>query len=519
MTTLLDSLGHFSARKPDAIALSMCGETQLSWHELEQRTNQLAHALLDRDIRLGEHTCLLGENSLAYAIAFLGSLKAGACVVPLPTLVSADALRRMIDEIEPVAIFVSAACWEAWRNIAQDLSRAPATVVLLDEATAPIAPLTVGALLDARATGRPTVAIPEHAPFNIIYSSGTTGTPKGIVHSHAFRSNQVRYVAELCGLSADSRVLAATPLYSNSTITPLTTALSIGAEFITLSKFDAQGLLEVCACMRPTHLVMVPVQIERVLDHPAFDELRPKHPIVKLSGAAKLSVERKRELLRRWPGNLIECYGMSEGGPVTALDAQRDIAHLDSVGRPLLDSDIRIIDEHDAEIARGATGEIVGRSGTMMTGYYRQPQLTLQQQWHDHDGQIFLRTGDVGRFDEAGFLHLVDRKKDVIISGGFNVYAADLEDVLKAHAGVADAAVVGVSSREWGETPIGFVVLRACRVVNADAIREWANQRLGKLQRLAAVVVRKDLPRGALGKILKRQLKDEFEATRRVDGK
>ncbi len=519
MTALLNSLGLFSDAKPDAIALSMPGQAPLTWRELEQQSNQLAHALLDCGVRRGERICLLGENSLAYALAFFASLKTGACVVPLPTLISADALRLMIDEVEPAAMFVSAARWAAWQSIAPGLTRTPPTVVLLDESPTSLAPLTVRAMLDARATNRPKIAIPEDALFNIIYSSGTTGTPKGIVHAHAFRSAEARYVTAMSGLSADSRMLIATPLYSNSTIALFATALTVGAEFIVLPKFDAQGLLEACARMQPTHVAMVPVQIERVLDLPAFDALCPKHPIVKISGAAKLSVERKRELLRRWPGNLIECYGMSEGGPATALDAGRDIMHLDSVGKPLLDSDIRIIDEHDTELARGATGEIVGCCAAMMTGYYRQPELTRQQQWHDRDGHTYLRTGDVGRFDEAGFLHVVDRKKDVIISGGFNIYASDLEEVLKTHADVADAAVIGVSSREWGETPIGFVLLRPQRVASADVIREWANQRLGKLQRLAAVVVRQELPRGGLGKVLKRRLREEFEATRRQDGK
>ena len=518
MTALLDSLGQFSATKPDAIALAMPGEVELTWRQLEQRSNQLAHALLELGVARDQRICLLGDNSLAYALVFLAALKTGACVVPLPTLISPDALRRMIIEVEPVAMFVSTARLRTWQNIALGLSPTPPSVVLLDKTTATPAHLTVHDMFDGHATHRPNVEIPEHAYFNIIYSSGTTGAPKGIVHAHAFRSAQVRYVSALAGLSSDSRILAATPLYSNSTITPFATALTIGAEFILLPQFNARGLLEACAGLKPTHVAMVPVQIERVLDLPTFDELCPKHPIVKISGAAKLSVDRKREILKRWPGNLIECYGMSEGGPVTALDATRDFAHLDSVGRPLLDSDIRIIDEHDVELERGATGEVVGRSATMMTGYYMQPELTLQQQWLDRAGYIYLRTGDVGRFDDADFLHVVDRKKDVIISGGFNVYAFDLEEVLKAHADIADAAVVGVSSREWGETPVAFVQLRSERQTSSDTIRDWANQRLGKLQRLAAIVIREELPRGGLGKVLKRQLREEFEATRRLDG-
>lgn len=512
MTALLDSLALFSANKPDATALSLLGEAPLTWRELEQRSNQLAHALIELDIGPGQRICLLGDNSVVYVLVFLAALKAGVCVVPLPTLISPDALRRMIVEVEPAAVFVSAAYWQSWQIIAQGMSRTPPSVVQLDRSSVSVAPLSVYQMFDSRAADRPTVEIAEHAFFNIIYSSGTTGAPKGIVHTHAFRSAQVRYVATMSGLSSDSRMLAATPMYSNSTITPFVSALTVGAEFVLTTHFSAQGLLEACALLNPTHVALVPVQIERVLDLPTFDAFCPRHPIIKISGAAKLSGDRKRELLQRWPGNLIECYGMSEGGPVTALDATRDIAHLDSVGKPLLDSDVRIIDDHGKEMNCGATGEIVGRSAMMMAGYYMKPDLTRKQEWQDRDGNTYLRTGDLGRFDEADFLHIVDRKKDVIISGGFNIYASDLEDVLKAHSDIADAAVVGVSSREWGETPIAFVQLRPERMTTTDSIREWANQRLGKLQRLAAIEVREELPRSGLGKVLKRQLREEFEA-------
>lgn len=239
--------------------------------------------------------------------------------------------------------------------------------------------------------------------------------------------------------------------------------------------------------------------------------------MTKVSGAAKLSVRRKQEALTRWPGNLVECYGMSEGGPMTVLRADREGNHLDSVGKPHLDSDIRIIDENDRELPCGTAGEIVGRSATMMSGYYRRPELTAQQNWHDAEGRTYLRTGDIGRFDADGYLHVVDRKKDVIISGGFNVYASDLEAVLKEHPHVADASVIGVRSARWGETPVAFIVPRPQCAADVDHMRGWANERLGKVQRLTAVVVRDELPRGSLGKVLKRLLKEEYETAHPIE--
>lgn len=512
MPALLDSLARFGAMKAEEIALSIPGDDDLSWRELEQLSNRLANAMLMLGCKPGDRICLLGENSLSYAIAFVATLKTGGCAVPLPILISAEAIRLMIVEVEPAAIFVSRAQAKTWREIAAGLQWPLPRMVSLDGAAPAHGSMTIHELCSSGGDKRPDVSVADESLFNIIYSSGTTGTPKGIMHSHAFRAAQVHYVSALAGISSSSRLLVATPFYSNSTITPFTSAMMLGAQCILLRKFDTEDFILQCSRRRPTHAAMVPVQIERVLDHPAFERERPMQPIIKISGAAKLTVERKRQILGRWPGNLIECYGMTEGGPVTALDAERDGEHLDTVGKPLLDSDIRIIDNEDRELPRGAAGEIVGRSATMMTGYYRQPELSANQQWRDSQGRVYLRTGDIGRFDEEGYLCLLDRKKDIIISGGFNIYATDLEAVLRQHADVAEAAVVGVRSREWGETPVGFVVRRERALSSADEIRGWANERLGKIQRLAAVLIRDALPRGSLGKVLKRQLREEYEA-------
>ena len=155
---------------------------------------------------------------------------------------------------------------------------------------------------------------------------------------------------------------------------------------------------------------------------------------------------------------------------------------------------------------------MVGHSPAMMNGYHNQPGKTADAEWRDASGKRFIRTGDVGRFDADGFLTLMDRKKDMIISGGFNIYPSDLEQVLTGHPQVAEAAVVGVASDRWGETPIALVVLKADAAIEAEALRAWANERLGKTQRLAALSLVPSLPRSAIGKVLKRELRDQYAA-------
>jgi acyl-CoA synthetase (AMP-forming)/AMP-acid ligase II len=174
-------------------------------------------------------------------------------------------------------------------------------------------------------------------------------------------------------------------------------------------------------------------------------------------------------------------------------------------------NDIRLIDEEGHELPLTATGEIVGHSATMMNGYHGLPEATRETEWFDASGKRFIRTGDVGRFDADGFLVLMDRRKDMLISGGLNVYPSDLEEVLRQHPAVADVAVAGVPSARWGETPVAFVVPAPGAQIDEDAVCSWANTRLGKAQRLAAVQFVDTLPRSEVGKVLKRQLREQLQ--------
>jgi acyl-CoA synthetase (AMP-forming)/AMP-acid ligase II len=259
--------------------------------------------------------------------------------------------------------------------------------------------------------------------------------------------------------------------------------------------------------------MLVPVQYQRLLDFPGFDSFDLSSFVMKFCTSAPFVANLKAQILARWPGGLIEYYGMTEGGGTCVLIAHLHPDKLHTVGQPAPEHDIRIVDDTGSELARGETGEVVGRSpSTMMLGYHGQPTKTREAEWYDPEGQRYIRTGDVGRFDEQGFLTLLDRKKDMIISGGFNVYPSDLEAVLFTHPAVADAAVFGVPSQTWGETPVACVVRRAGHQDSAEQLRAWVNERVGKLQRLFALELVDSLPRSAIGKVLKRELRDRFSA-------
>ncbi len=354
------------------------------------------------------------------------------------------------------------------------------------------------------------VTIEPDQPFNIIYSSGTTGTPKGIVQAHRMRWGHIRR-AEALGYGPDAITIVSTPLYSNTTLVSLIPALVRGGTVVLMRKFDARGFLELSQQHRATHAMLVPVQYRRLMDLPEFDSFDLSSYRMKTCTSAPFAADLKADILKRWPGGLVEIYGMTEGGGSCLLRAHEFPDKLHTVGQPAPGHDIRIIGEDGQELPRGETGEVVGRSMSIMTGYHNQPKKTAEAEWRSPEGERFIRTGDVGRFDEDGFLVLGDRKKDMIISGGFNVYPSDLEAELAKHPAIAEAAVIGVPSREWGETPAAFIVLREGASAEAEDLRQWMNSRVGKTQRLSFASIVPSLPRSSIGKVLKRQLRDEFK--------
>jgi acyl-CoA synthetase (AMP-forming)/AMP-acid ligase II len=332
--------------------------------------------------------------------------------------------------------------------------------------------------------------------------------PKGIVHSSEMRFRQASRDTFMIG--ADSVMLLATPLYSNTTLLPLLATVFHGAHTVLMPKFEAEAYLRVAQAVRATHTMLVPVQYQRIVAHPRFDATDLSAFVLKQCTGAPLPVEVKQVLITRWPGRFLEVYGLTEGGCTVILDATAHPDKLATVGRPAPGTDIRIIDRRGNELPKGAIGEIVGRSGLMMTGYYGRPEDTEALLWRDREGNVFFRSGDLGTFDEDGFLKIMGRKKDVVISGGFNVHASDLESVLLQHPAVREAAVIGIPSEAWGETPWAVVVLHDGRSADADDIRGWANARLDRMQRLAGVEIRPALPRSEIGKVLKQELRAAY---------
>ncbi len=526
IATVAQAIRAHAASRPGQPALRH-GDVCLDYRQLDAAMDRVAAALQRDGARPGAVVSICALNSVPYAVAYLGAIRAGLTVAPLPASSSPAALAAMLADCRPGHLFLDAA---GHAVVAQmDVAGAAAAHAGVPDATArppgqadgPPTPCRVA--LDAQAPyprleawqapAGSVATTPDVDPalaFNIIYSSGTTGTPKGIAQPYGMRGAQLLGGSSvLSGYDADSVTLLSTPLYSNTTLVSFFATLGRGATVILMDKFEPAGFLALARRHGATHAMLVPAQYQRLLDHGDTAPL----PALQtwMSTSAPFAPVLKRAVLARWPARLVETYGMTEGGGSCLLQAHAHPDKLHTVGQPLPGHDIRLIDEAGVEVAPGGVGEIVGRSGGMMTGYLNQPERSAEAEWHDAQGQRFIRTGDVGRFDADGFLVLLDRKKDMIISGGFNLYPSDLEAELVRHPAVREASVVGVASTRWGETPVAFVVAHD-DAPSPDTLKAWANARLGRMQKLADVRYVEHLPRSAIGKVLKRELREAYEA-------
>jgi len=496
--TLSDLVRAYAAERPDHPAV-IDAEGMLTYAQLDARADRVAAALQRDEAKKAVSIVSYSRND--YVTVYLGALRAGLAVAPLAPSSLPEQIVAMAQDADAQHLFLDEENEKALKDV---LGQLPPRRIRLDT------PKFEQWLAPAGTAPAPVQATPA-MPFNIIYSSGTTGTPKGIVQSHGMRWLHMQR-ANLYGYDRNAVTLLSTPLYSNTTLVSLFPTLAGGGTAVLMAKFDVAKYLELAQAYRVTHTMLVPVQYQRVMAHAGFDSYDLSAFRAKFCTSAPFSGALKADILKRWPGKLIEYYGMTEGGGTCILIADEFPDKLHTVGRPAEGHDIRLISEDGKPVAPGEIGEIVGHSGAIMTHYHKQPGKTAEAEWFDETGKRFIRTGDMGRFDADGFMQLMDRRKDMIISGGFNIYPSDLEAVLKQHEAVFDVAVVGVPSEAWGETPVAFVVKQPDAQVTAEALLLWVNAKLGKMQRVSGVRFAESLPRSAIGKVLKRELRDSYKA-------
>jgi acyl-CoA synthetase (AMP-forming)/AMP-acid ligase II len=506
---LLPEILALNARWLGSKPALVCGAQQRSWQAFHAGLCRVANGLHSQGIAHGDRVAVLMNNSLDMVDVLFGVLHAGAVVVPINTLVSDRALAPMINDSGARAVIACRAQAPRLQQARHACTAVPAENWLcMDDDEAGWQARS--AWLDPQAATAALPALADEDPCNIIYSSGTTGQPKGIVHSHRRRLDWCYDLAIALRYDRASINLCAIGLFSNISWAGMGCTLVAGGTLVVMPAFDAGAWLAAVAEHQVTHSAMVPVMFQRILEHPDFATASLGSIKSLMCCGAPLDARLKQAIMQKLAPQLVELYGLTEG-LITTLDPEDAADRPASVGKPLMGTDLRILNEQDQACAPGVAGEIVGRGRILMAGYHGRPDANTEATWTCPDGHRWLRTGDIGYLDEAGFLFLVDRKKDLIISGGQNIYPADIEAIALEHPAVSEVAVVGIYSSKWGETPLAVVVQTSGAQAAADELRDWINARSGKHQRVAGVQVRAELPRNANGKILKRELREQYQ--------
>lgn len=479
-------------------------ENRLTYNEFNQRINQLANGFLNLGIKKGDKVATLLPNCMELLEIYWACAKTGAVVVPLSTMLRPNAIAALINDAGAVMVFFSsdhASSIDTIRSTTQGVTED--RYILVDE----MPDTTFNQYRDI--TSSATISEPVTTEvkgsdlFNIMYSSGTTGMPKGIMMTHNIRIMYGACFASSFRITPESVVMHAGAIIFNGAFVDLMPAVFSGCTYILLESFDVESYIDTIEREKVTHVMMVPAQVIAVLNSPSFSPERLASLEMILSLGAPLLMEHKKELNRLLPGRFYELYGLTEGF-VTVLDKYDYLEKPQSVGSPPPLFELKIKDEKGVELPSGQVGEICGKGPIQMTGYHNRPDLTEQAVV---DG--WLHSGDLGYVDEDGFLYLVDRKKDMILSGGVNVYPRDIEEIAAKHPAVNEVAVYGVPHEKWGETPCAAVTLKDGEKVTEEDLKSWINSKVdAAFQRVSEAVILDEFPRNVAGKVLKRELRE-----------
>jgi len=481
-------------------------EVRLDWREFDAYVNRWANALAALGVARGDRVATVLGNGLELLATYWACAKLGAAIVPLSPLLTATGLASLLADAPPRTV-VSSSTHRAMLDEVRG-ALAPATAWVLTDAAADDEASgyrAYGPLLADAATTAPAAIVESGDLLTLMYTSGTTGLPKGICHTHFIRAMYATTMANAWRMAPESVVLHSGALVFNGAMVTMFPAFMCGATYIVHRAFDAEAFIATVERERVTHTMLVPSQIIAILNAPSFDPGRLTSLEMVLSLGAPLHNEHKDRLNRLLPDRFYELYGLTEGF-ITVLDRDDARRKSGSVGVPPPFYAMRIVGDDGHDLPPGQVGEILGRGPITMPGYFNRPDLTEQAL-----AGGWLHTGDLGYVDDDGFLYLVDRKKDMIDSGGVKVYPKDIEEIAARHPAVREVAVFGVPHDKWGETPVAAVVLRAGEDVAADALRDWINARVAaKYQRVDRVLVMADFPRNAAGKTLKREMRAAY---------
>jgi malonyl-CoA/methylmalonyl-CoA synthetase len=475
--------------------------TRLSYAELLDATGRLANCLVSLGVAPGDRVAVQVEKSVDAILLYLACLRAGAVYLPLNAAYTVTEVAYFLSDAKPILFVCRPEDESAMRGICAE--GVAAKLLTLGSAAE-------GSLLAAMREAPAAFEDVERAGSDlaaILYTSGTTGRSKGAMLTHDNLASNCRTLVDLWRFTPEDRLLHALPIFhSHGLFVATNTSLSAGCSMIFLPSFDAGEIIRLLP--RATVMMGVPTFYTRLLNRPDFNRQLVRKMRLFVSGSAPLSAETYHEFVTRTGHEILERYGMTETNMNSSNPYDGDRVP-GSVGLPLPGVDIRIVDPDTGRPAPGKTGVIEIRGPNVFPGYWRMPEKTQAE--FRADG--FFISGDLGHFDERGYLHIVGRAKDLIISGGFNVYPAEVEAVIEELSGVEECAVIGVPHPDFGEGVVAVLVAKPGRQVSEAGVTRALADRLAKYKQPKRFHLVDELPRNAMGKVQKKELRERYAET------
>jgi long-chain acyl-CoA synthetase len=464
------------------------------WTNVEQQraANRFAHALGRLGVGPGDRVMVLLPNCPEVLQAYAGILKTGAVIVPVVFLLGPSEVRHILDDSAARVVVTTP-------ELLDKLGGWSGAVVLVGGGAG-------GLAWDGLLAGGPeafaTVERADEDLAVLLYTSGTTGRPKGVALSHANLASNARAVASLWELDRSAWSLMVLPLSHSYGLTVMNAGSIIGSRGVLLRWFNPEGVLETIQRYRVESMSGVPTMFVYLLNHPDAGRFDTSSMRAWGSGAAPLPAEIVEPFEKKFGGRILEGYGLTEASPVVSAHRLSGVRKRGSVGQAIPGVEVAILDDADRPLPAGEIGEVCVRGPNVMQGYYGLPEETAHALRHG-----WLHTGDVGRLDDERYLYIVERKKDLIIRGGFNIYPREVEEVLYAHPAVAEAAVVGMSDALMGEEVLAFVALKAGATADAASLIAFCQGRLARYKCPKQVRLVEALPKSPIGKILRKELR------------
>jgi len=504
----VDYVAIHAQSKPDAVA-QIEGDRRLTWRALLERRSRLASSLVKQGVGRGEHVIIYAPNSLEYLLASAATRAANAVPIPMNHRLVAEEVSYILDHSDAVAAFVGGPFVATADQVRRDAHRLRLWITLdAERAWA----TSLDELVDAGSAEPPAPDPAQGLGGSMIYTGGTTGKPKGALRAASDAQLTLAFMQAL-GMIHERHVhLVAGPLYHSAPGSFALFAAVLGGTVVVMPKFDPEQALHLIATHRVTSTFMAPTLIKRIIDLP--DSARARYDVSSMRSlvvaAAPCPMRVKEAALAYFGPSLFEFYGSTELGINTILRPEDVLRKPGSCGRVAPNVEIGLLDDDGKPVPVGEPGELyVRRFGGMFDSYYKNPDATRQTEragWHS--------VGDVAWVDAEGFYTLCDRKRDMIISGGVNIYPAEIEDALHRHPAVEDVAVFGVPDDDWGERVHAAVQLRPNQTLGADELRAFARRHLADYKVPREVSYPADFPRDAAGKLIKRLLRDPYWAGR-----